>query len=178
MLRNLCLSMLMSGLIVGPSAQAEELAKADPMPVVAQGTPSSPPDRLGQDLYMLCAFYPKPGTCENIYRRAMQNQSIIAQAVKAEYTGYARYLGGSASLSYTDRQYLKDHGIWIPGDLSLANQAGLHNVINDASLGADAKQAAINNFISRAVEAELYCGFNSCEVQDGQSASSASPLTR
>ncbi len=82
---------------------------------------------------MLCAFYPKPGTCENVYRQATQDQSITAQAVRAEYTGYARYLGRSASLSDADRQYLKDHGIWIPSDLSLANQAGLHNVINDAA---------------------------------------------
>lgn len=113
---------------------------------------------------MVCAFYPKPGTCEEIYRQAMRDNSISAESVRAEYIGYARYLGGAAALTETDRQFLKDNNIRVPEDLSPANQAGLHNVINDASLSAETKSAAINNFLSRAVEAELYCGFNSCDL--------------
>ncbi|HEY2010871.1 MAG TPA: hypothetical protein VGH23_17920 [Rhizomicrobium sp.] len=140
------------------------MAKADRAPVfTAQatqtGTAASP-----QDLYMVCAFYPKPGTCEDVYRRAMRDKSVSAEAVRAEYTGYARYLSGAATLSEADRQFLKDNGIRVPQDLSPANQAGLHNVINDASLSDDAKRAAVNNFLSRAVEAEIYCGLNGCDA--------------
>ena len=146
------------------SATGEELAKADPTPVIT--VQASPPSATAspQDLYMVCAFYPKPGTCEGVYRQAMRDNSISAQAVRAEYTGYARYLNGAETLSEADRQFLKDSGIRVPQDLSPANQAGLHNVINDPSLSGDARSAAVNNFLSRAVEAELYCGFNNCEV--------------
>jgi len=145
-------------------AVAVELAKADPAPaIIAQAAPTKAAASV-QDLYMVCAFYPKPGTCDEVYRQAMRDNSISAQAVRAEYIGYARYLGGAAALTETDRQFLKDNGIRVPEDLSPANQAGLHNVINDASLNADNKRAAINNFLSRAVEAELYCGFNSCDI--------------
>ena len=115
-----------------------------------------------QDLYTLCALYPKAGTCEEIYRRALRDSSIPAQAVRAEYEGYVRYLGGNASLTETDRQYLRQNGIRVPEDLSPADQAGLHNVINDAGLSAEARSGAVNNFLGRAVQAGLYCGFNSC----------------
>jgi len=114
------------------------------------------------DLYSLCAFYPKPGTCEDVYREAMQDETISAQAVKAEYEGYVRYLGGNAALTDADRQYLSRHGIRVPGDLTPANQAGLHNVINDPALSAEARLLAVNNFVSRAIQAELYCSFNHC----------------
>ena len=34
---------------------------------------------------MVCAFYPKPGACEEVYRQAMRDNSISAEAVGAEY---------------------------------------------------------------------------------------------
>ena len=114
------------------------------------------------DLYSLCAFYPKPGTCEDVYRQAMQDDAISAQAVKAEYDGYVRYLGGNGRLTEEDRQYLNQHGIRVPGDLTPANQAGLHNVINDPALNDETRLLAVNNFVSRAIQAELYCSFNHC----------------
>jgi len=114
------------------------------------------------ELYSLCAFYPKRGTCEDVYRQAMHDDAIPAQAVKAEYEGYVRYLGGDAILTEADRQYLSQHGVRIPGDLTASNQAGLHNVINDRALSAEARLLAVNNFISRAIQAELYCRFNRC----------------
>jgi hypothetical protein len=143
-------------------ATAEELTKADPAPIITAQASQSGTIASLQGLYLVCTFYPKPGTCEDVYRQAMKDDSILAEAVRAEYTGYVRYLNGEATLSETDRQFLKDNSILVPEDLSPANQAGLHNVINDASLTGDAKRAAANNFISRAVEAELYCGFNNC----------------
>lgn len=173
MLRNLCLTTLAACMVSASGLHAGELSKAKASPASAV-TPST-----GQyaaqakptgDLYMLCAFYPKPGTCEAVYQRALKDNSITAEAVRAEYTGYARYLNGSSPLTDEDRQYLKQTGILVPRDLSAANQAGLHNVINDAALTDDARRAAVNNFLSRAVEAELYCGFNSCEVDTSQTA--------
>ena len=146
------------------SAAAEELAKADSAPVITAQASEPNATATPQNLYMVCAFYPKPGACEDVYRHAMRDNSISAQAVRAEYAGYARYLNGAATLNEADRQFLKDSGIRAPQNLSPANQAGLHNVINDPSLSGDAKHAAVNNFLSRAVEAELYCGFNNCEV--------------
>ena len=118
--------------------------------------------KTADDLYLLCSFYPKPGTCERVYQQAIKDKSISAQAVKAEYLGYARYLNGTGSLTEADRQYLRDNNILVPRELSPADQAGLHNVINDASLSAKSRPLAVNNFLSRAVEAEIYCGLNSC----------------
>ena len=177
MLRNLCVGTLICGAIVAPCANAEEVANANPPPI-AQASPSASSNQSTQDLYMLCAFYPKPGTCEGVYREAMSDSSISAEAVRAEYAGYARYLGGTENLTDSDRQYLRENDIMVPNDLSVVNQSGLHNVINDATLSADAKRAAVNNFVSRAVEAELYCGFNSCEGQAEQTASSATSMMR
>jgi hypothetical protein len=166
MLRNLCLATFAACMVSAGGLHAGELSKAKALPAIAV-TPSTGPSaaqaKPTEDLYMLCAFYPKPGTCEAVYQRALKDNSITAEAVRAEYTGYARYLNGSSPLTDADRQYLKETGILVPGDLSPANQAGLHNVINDAQLSADARRAAVNNFLSRAVEAELYCGFNSCQ---------------
>jgi hypothetical protein len=151
-------------------AAAEELAKADLTPAITAQATQSKPAASAQYLYMVCAFYPKPGTCEDVYRQAMRDNSIGAEAVRAEYTGYARYLSGAAPLTEADRQFLKDNGIRIPEDLAPANQAGLHNVINGVWPSADAKRAAVNNFLSRAVEAELYCGLNRCDTSIGQGA--------
>jgi hypothetical protein len=164
MLRNLCLATLAACVVSAGGPQAGELstAKASSANAVTASA-STAQTQPAADLYMLCAFYPKPGTCEAVYQKALKDNSITAEAVRAEYTGYARYLNGSSPLTDADRQYLKETGILVPGDLSPANQAGLHNVINDAQLSADARRAAVNNFLSRAVEAELYCGFNSCQ---------------
>ena len=97
----------------------------------------------------------------------MHDNSISAEAVRDEYSGYARYLNGAAPLTEADRQFLRDNGIRVPEDLNPANQTGLHNVINDASLSVDAKRTAVNNFLSRAVEAEIYCGLNGCDTPTG-----------
>jgi hypothetical protein len=164
MLRNLCLATLAACVVSAGGLHAGELptAKAPSANTVTAG-PSAAQTQPAADLYMLCAFYPKPGTCEAVYQKALKDNSITAEAVRAEYTGYARYLNGSSPLTDADRQYLRETGILVPNDLSPANQAGLHNVINDPALTADARRAAVNNFLSRAVEAELYCGFNNCQ---------------
>jgi hypothetical protein len=170
MLGKLCLATFAACLAFVGGVRADELLKAVASPAIA--APSSVGSSAAEaqptdNLYMLCAFYPKQGTCEAVYQRALKDNSISAEAVRAEYTGYARYLNGNSPLTEADRQYLKDNAIRMPYDLSAANQAGLHNVINDPSLDAEAKRAAVNNFLSRAVEAELYCGFNTCEVSGG-----------
>lgn len=164
MLRNLRLATFTACALSAGSLHADELSKASAAPAVTSSPGSSAARvRPAEDLYMLCAFYPKQGTCEMVYQQALKDNSISAEAVRAEYTGYARYLNGSASVTDADRQYLKDAGVLVPSDLNAANQTGLHNVINDPALSADARRAAVNNFLSRAVEAELYCGFNKCE---------------
>jgi len=123
----------------------------------------------------VCAFYPNPGTCKPVYQRAMKDTSISAQAVRAEYLGYARYVNGTGSLTDADRQYLRNNKILMPPSLNAANQAGLHNVINDTGLNPDARRAAVNNFLSRAVEAELYCSFNDCKSAGAGTALSGGP---
>jgi hypothetical protein len=177
MLRNLFLTVCAIAPATFPCAQAEEMAKADPVPVMAQSLESPPRAQSPNRLYMLCTFYPKPGTCEAAYRHAMHDNAIAAQAVRAEYAGYARYLNGSASLTDADRQYLKDENIPMPSGLDAANLAGLHNVINDAALTGNAKRAAINNFLGRAVEAQLYCGFNDCKGPATSHATAANSVT-
>jgi len=173
MLRKLCLAAFACCLTSSGGLQADEISKATGSPtsaVTSAAGSSAASGRSLADLYMLCAFYPKPGTCEAVYQRAMKDNRISAEAVRAEYTGYARYLKGSAPLTEADRKYLQDTGIRAPNDLSTANQDGLHNVINDPGLTADQRRAAVNNFLSRAVEAELYCRFNSCEEDSSRTA--------
>ena len=153
------LGALAAALSLAPAA-AEELAKADLPPTITPQATELKPAASARDLYMVCAFYPKPGTCEEVYRQAIHDNSISAKAVRSEYTGYARYLSGAAPLNEADRQFLRDDGIRVPEDLNPANQDGLHNVINDASLSADARRVAVNNFLSRAVEAEIYRELN------------------
>jgi len=174
MFRTLSLAALIACAMSVQSLEAEELAKVNHLPAAIQpSSTSTGPSTPGQDLYMMCAFYPKPGTCETVYQRAMKDTSITAEAVRAEYTGYARYLNGAGSLTDADRQYLKDNGITVPTDLSAVNQAGLHRVINDPSLNPDLKREAVNNFLSRAVQAELYCGFNDCKSADVETATTS-----
>lgn len=173
MLRKLCLAAFACCLTSAGGLQADEISKATGSPTIAVTSAAGSSAASGRaiaDLYLLCAFYPKPGTCEAVYQRAMKDDSISAEAVRAEYTGYARYLNGNSVLTEADRQYLKETGILVPNDLSAANQAGLHNVINDPTLSADARRAAVNNFLNRAVEAELYCGFSSCAEDSSRTA--------
>jgi hypothetical protein len=172
MLREFFSIALAAGLIA--EAHAADLAKADPAPALTTASTSSQGESKSfQDFYLLCAFYPKPGICEDVYRHAMTDKDIKAQAVRAEYEGYARYLGNGQSLTDADRQYLRENQIRFPNDLSPADQGGLHNVINDPTLAkdADARRGAVNNFLSRAVEAQLYCGLGgSCNIGGGGSA--------
>jgi hypothetical protein len=164
MVQKIWLGALAACMLSAQTPQAAEFTKVNPMAPVPPSVPASSTQSTStEDPYMVCAFYPKPGTCEPVYKRAMKDQSISAQAVRAEYTGYARYLHGTTSLTDADRQYLKNSAIIMPPGLSAANQAGLHNVINDTSLSPDARRAAVNNFLSRAVQAELYCSFNDCK---------------
>ena len=119
--------------------------------------------------YLLCSFYPKSGTCDDVYNRALRDDSILSQAAKNEYLGYARYLRGASDLSDSDRQFLKENGVRMPDDLSVINQAGLHNVINDPALKSLSERlSAVNNFLIRADSAELYCHFNDCKVSSSE----------
>ena len=116
------------------------------------------------ELYTLCSFYPQGAPCEAVYQQALKDQSApAARSVRDAFTYYARYLKTPAQFGDADRAWLADNQINMP-DLNQANLNGLHNVINDPELAPDAAahRAAVNNFISRALEAELYCGFNSC----------------
>lgn len=118
------------------------------------------------DVYTLCSFYPQGAPCAALYRQAQNDTSPAALSVRRAFEGYARYLGnaGAAGLTAQDRDYLTANGVPVPDDLSPANQTGLHNVINDPALAANAAERwrAVNNFIGRARQAELYCHFNSC----------------
>lgn len=157
---------LLAGLAMVTSAMPARTADADQLPPISKTSMSSSTNKSALDLYLLCSFYPKPGTCESVYRKAMNDSSIAAEAVRAEYMGYARYLNGTGKLTDADREYLKSIGITVPKDLNSANQIGLHNVINDSKIAPENKRTSINNFLSRAVQAELYCAFNSCEGPD------------
>ena len=68
-----------------------------------------------------------------------------------------------------DLKYLQANAIRLPDELSPAQKSGLHNVINDSALQGNpaAKNSAITNFIGRAVQADLYCGFNDCAATGG-----------
>jgi hypothetical protein len=142
-----------------------------------------PESSLGQgtnpgtaDVYTLCAFYPQAAPCAALYQQVLTESAPPALAVKQAFEGYARYLGQrETGLTDQDRQYLTANGLRIPDDLDAADKTGLHNVINDPALAADAdaRQRAVNNFIGRARQAELFCHFNVCPgtptVQPGAS---------
>jgi hypothetical protein len=140
--------------------------------VAGAQTPAQPPMPSTAELYTLCAFYPQAAPCGALYRQSLRETTPPAQAVKQAFEGYARYLtpADSPGLTGQDRQYLTANGVQIPADLNAANQAGLHNVIGDPALQADAQARlrAVNNFIGRARQAELYCHFNACpRMHDG-----------
>ncbi len=130
----------------------------------AAGTASAGTQGGITDRYVFCSFRPQAPSCGPVYRQALQDQSPAAAAVKAAYDGYGRYVvNAKGALTADDRQFLAASAIRLP-DLTPQDQAGLHAVINDPALSkdAEAKRVAVNNFLSRAVQAELYCGFNSC----------------
>jgi hypothetical protein len=148
----LAAGLLLTGLLeIGAAAAAQEPAPAP-------------------ELYTLCAFYPQGQPCAALYQQVMGDKvSPAATSVRQAVEGYGRYLssgaaGAASGLSRQDRDYLIDNNVRIPDDLNAANQAGLHNVINDPALQADAgaRERAVNNFIGRARQAELYCHFNTC----------------
>ena len=118
--------------------------------------------------YVLCTLHPQSAPCGAVYREALKQQGPLADAVKSAHAAYAKYVeGGGAGLTDQDRQYLTNNGLGVPADLTPADQAGLHNVINDPALKTERqRQAAINNFVSRAIQAELYCGFNACPADN------------
>jgi hypothetical protein len=131
----------------GPSSRA-----------LAQGTVTTDP-------YTLCSFYPQGAPCEAVYQQALKNDSLpAARSVRDAFNFYARYLKTPGALTDQDRAWLQSSGIRLPADLTEANLGGLHNVINDPALANDgaARSNAVNNFISRAVEAEIFCGLNKC----------------
>ncbi|HVZ27287.1 MAG TPA: hypothetical protein VG798_01400 [Rhizomicrobium sp.] len=116
--------------------------------------------------YVQCNFRPQIAACRKL-RDGAEN-SPAAEAVKAAYDGYGRYLlAPSAALTEADRHYLDQNGIRMPEGLSPADLSGLHHVINDPVTAADetARRIAVNNFLTRAVSAELYCSFNSCSPE-------------
>ena len=114
---------------------------------------------------MLCALHPEATICPKIFRQAMRQSGPGAQAVKDAYESYARYFQDPhGGLTAADRRYLRQNGLAVPGWLNPAQMAGLHNVINDPALAgkAKAREAAVDNFIGRAVQSGLYCDFNVC----------------
>ncbi len=117
-------------------------------------------------LYTRCSFRPQSPGCAAVYQKALTQKGPDASAVRQAFHDYARYLTPTGSgLTVTDRQFLDDSSITLPSGLTDADLAGLHNVINDPAFAANkaARQAAVNNFLSRAVEAGLYCDLGSCK---------------
>jgi hypothetical protein len=128
-------------------------------------TPTIDPGRpSGQQANYRCVLASDPQICATAYREALHDSSPGATSIRDAYERYARYLTGSSALTDADRQFLKTNQIALPNDLSAVQTSGLHNVINDAAQknAEDRKDAAIN-FLSRAEEANIYCGFQSCK---------------
>ncbi len=121
------------------------------------------------DPYVPCTFYPQAPACEAVYRQALKDASPAAQSVKDAYEKYGRYVKTAASgLTQDDRKFLQDNQIELPLDLNAQDLGGLHNVINDPGLkDRDTKMIAVQNFLSRAVQAELYCGLSGCGPSQG-----------
>lgn len=131
------------------------------------GTPGAQ-EMLVMELYNRCALNPVIDGCADAYKHAQHDDSPQAVAVRDAYQHYARYLkGAKILLTDSDFVYLRENQIAIPFELNAQDKAGLHNVINDPSLVSDplSRKAEVNNFISRATEAELYCYFNVCTLQ-------------
>jgi hypothetical protein len=121
------------------------------------------------NLYVQCSFYPQGENCDQAYQQALRDDSPAAASVRDAFHYYARYLKrGSVGLTDDDKRYLSQNEIWPPFDFDPADTAGLHYVINDPSLiqKSDERRSAVNAFIARAVQAELYCGTNQCAGSD------------
>lgn len=129
------------------------------LPAAAQGTRPTDP-------YVLCSFYPAPGVCEEVYRRAATDKtSPVAESVRAEYQSYVRYLGTAArALSQEDVAWLTTNAVTLPDTLTPEQVGGLHALLADPDLQKDARQKylAVNGYLRRAVQAHLYCVFNEC----------------
>ena len=137
--------------------------------LLATATPARALDD-GVDRYVRCSFYPQGKGCDQAYQQALHDVSPAAASVRDAFKHYAHYLRPDTSgLSDDDKRYLVQNEIRAPFDLSAANLAGLHNVINDPSLAGDptARRLAVNAFIAHAVQAELYCGTGGCQDDDG-----------
>jgi len=116
------------------------------------------------DPYIRCSFYPQGSGCERVYQEARHDTSPGAASVRNAFEHYARYLKPrNAGLTADDKTYLAQNGIRF-FNLEKGDLEGLHNVINDPALAKDSegRRAEVNAFIARAVQAELYCGTNSC----------------
>lgn len=126
--------------------------------------------------YTLCAFYPQAASCNAVYQHALTDTNPASGAVRDAFRFYGRYLQTpSSGLSDQDKAYLKDNAIALPydggnGNLNPVNLSGLHNVINDPALAGDAsaRRQAVTNFVSRALQAELFCGLSKCDPQTGK----------
>ena len=130
-------------------------------------TPRAAAQEPSPDPVTLCAFRPQSPPCEGEYRKALARPDDPGgEAVKAAMEGYGRYVkNAKGTLTGDDRRFLASNGISLPpGGLTEEDLAGLHAVINDPALSADpdGHQRAVNNFLSRAVQAELFCAFNRC----------------
>ena len=137
------------------------------LPGTAQGQTTT--QTTPTDLFSLCSFYPQGAPCPAVYQQALKdNTSPASRSVRDAVTYYSRYLKNPASFTDQDRAWLKDNSITLP-DLNQTNMDGLHNVIADPALANDAgaRRDAVNNYISRALEAELFCGFNTCDLPSG-----------
>lgn len=122
------------------------------------------------DPYTACALRPQAPACAMVYHQALKNDVPGAIAVRQAFDHYARYVESpSSGLTQADRRYLKDNQIDMPPNLNSKDLNGVHNVIHDPALQSDpdAKRGAVNNFISRALQAELYCDFNTCTSASG-----------
>ncbi len=121
--------------------------------------------RAAADPYTLCSFYPQAAACEAVYQEALKDDSRpSSRSIRDAFNLYARYLKNPGALTDQDRAWLASNAISLPADLGEADLGGLHNVINDPALTKDATlhTNAVKNFISRAVEAEIFCGLNIC----------------
>ena len=136
-------------------------------PLAAAGAPADTASLETQ--YIHCSFRPQDAGCAEAHQAALKDESPAAQSVRDAFTYYARYLAmPAASLTDGDRAYLKADGIALPADLDASNLSGLHHVIVDQALSGEARHMAVVNYLSRAVQAELYCAFNACGKEDGE----------
>ena len=118
-----------------------------------------------QDPYVMCTFYPAPGICDEIYRRAADDNNPMAASVVAEYQWYVRYLNTPArDLSADDLAWLSANAVTVPDNLTPEQIGGLHALMNDTALQKDTaeKYRAVSGYLGRAVQAHLYCVFNAC----------------